>query len=48
MLLSTAVYTAMLAFTLVWYDWRLFVLMIAFGWAMNLENTAEQLRRLGQ
>lgn len=26
-----------------WYNWKLFVILILFGWALNLENHARNL-----
>lgn len=32
------VFTLALYLSVHWYDWKLFIILILFGWGMNLEN----------
>jgi hypothetical protein len=36
--LISIVYLVATGLILYWFDWRLLLVMIAFGWAMNLDN----------
>jgi hypothetical protein len=47
-LLASAIFIGSLGLTLAWYDWKLFVIMMVFGWGVNLENQARVLERLGR
>lgn len=34
----TIVWIGAVSLTLYWYDWKLLIILMLFGWGMNLEN----------
>jgi len=45
-ILFTILYLTSLALCWIWYDWKLFIILMIFTWALNTENSYKKRERI--